>query len=127
MICTYKLMIKLYPTSFSEFIFLAPLARGKRGLCHGPVSVVCACLRACVNFFFKHLLLNYWSNSDEISQECSWGEPLSNLFKFCPWDQIDPALGVTKLKICLYKAYFLKTLKIFLSITIGPRATKFGM
>ena len=47
------------------------------------------CVRACVNFFFKHLLLlNYWSNSDEISQKCFWGKPLSNLLKFCPWDQI---------------------------------------
>ncbi|KAH3693028.1 hypothetical protein DPMN_193365 [Dreissena polymorpha] len=28
--------------------FLAPLARGQQGLCHGPVSVVRACVRACV-------------------------------------------------------------------------------
>ena len=46
---------------------------------------------------------------------------------FAPGVKFDPAPGVTKLKICWYKAYFVKTLKIFLSITIGPRATKFGI
>jgi len=85
-------------------------------------SCVCrACVRPRVNFSFKHLL-NYRSNSDEISQECSW----VNLFQICsnyaPGVKFDPAPGVTKLKICLYKAYFVKTFKILLSITIEPRA-----
>ncbi|KAH3751819.1 hypothetical protein DPMN_186395 [Dreissena polymorpha] len=40
------------------------LAKGQRGLCYDSVSVV----RACLNVSFKHLLLlNYWSNCDEIS------------------------------------------------------------
>jgi len=31
------------------------------------------------------------------------------------------------MNICLNKAYFVQTLKIFLFIIIEPRATKFGM
>ena len=54
--------------------FLAPLAEGQRGLCHGALSgvrpSVRPCVRPCVNFFFKHLLLlNYWANFVETSQE----------------------------------------------------------
>ena len=54
--------------------------------CHGPLSVVrpsvSPCVRPCVNFFFKHLLLwNYLSDFDDISQKCSCHGPLQNFLK----------------------------------------------
>ena len=43
-------------------------------------SVVCrACVRLCVNFFFKYFLLrNYLTDFDEISRKCTFHGPLSN-------------------------------------------------
>ena len=60
--------------------FLAPLAEGQRAIVMAWGRR--ACVRACVNFFFKKLLLrNYWLDFNQISQECSLGGPLSNSFK----------------------------------------------
>ena len=42
---------------------------------------------------------------------------------YAPRVKFDSAPGVTKWNICLYKAYFVKTLKIFLSITVWHTAT----
>ena len=51
-------------------------------MAHCPSSIVCACVRACVNNFFKkHLLWNHLMDFDQTSQEWSLGGPLSKLFK----------------------------------------------
>ena len=61
-------------------VFLAPLPVGQRAY----VMACCPsseCVRPCVNFFFKHLLGNYLSDFDEISQKCSCHSPLQNFLK----------------------------------------------
>ena len=99
-------------------IFLAPLAIGQWAY----VMVSCpSCVRPCINFFFKHLILwNYLSDFDEISQKCSCYGPLQNFMK--EFDSV---------KNCSFHGNkpekILKTLKIFSSETIRVRATKFGM
>ena len=97
-------------------IFLAPLAIGQRAY----VMVRCASVRVCFNFFFKYLLINYLSDLDEISQKCSCHGPLQNILK--KFDSVKNCCchGNKTEKI-------LQTLKIFLSETMSPRATKFGM
>ena len=87
-------------------------------LCHGLLCIPASVRAPCVNFFFKHLLLeNYLSDFDEISQKCSCHGPLQNFLK--------------KFKNCGCHGNktekILKILKIFLSETIRVRATKFGM
>ena len=52
--------------------FLGPLAVGQR-------TYVMA--RPSVNFYFRHLLWNYLSDFDEISQKYSCHGPLQNLLK----------------------------------------------
>ena len=95
-----------------NFHFLAPLA----------VMARCpSCVHPCVNFFFKHLLLwNYLSDFDEISQKCSWHGPhLKFLKEFDSFKNSGCHGNKTEI--------FLKSLKIFLSETIMPRTTEFGM
>ena len=75
-------------------------------------ACVYPCVRPSVNFFFKHLLWNHLSDFDEISQKCSLKEFDSFKHSGCHSN----------------KTYFFsKSLKIFLSETITPRATEFGM
>ena len=115
-----KVIKRILRWGINHFL-LAPLAVGQRAY----VMVRCASVRPsicpCVNIFFKHLLLwNYLSDFDEISQKCSWHSPLQNLLKKfesfknygCHGNKIEKKM---------------KTLKIFLSETMWPRATKFGM
>ena len=109
-------------TPKSDTRFLAPLAVGQRAYvmaCYLASIHLCVCL--CVNFFFKHLLhWNYSSDFDEISQKCSCHGPLQNLLKeFDSFKNCGCHGNKTEI--------FLKSLKIFLSETIRPRATKFGM
>ena len=105
--------------------FLAPLAKGQRGLCHGPVSVVCASVRwlFLLTSSPKQLVKIWWNFSGMFL----WWTSLKFVQIMPLGSNLTLPRGVKKLKICLYKAYFVQTLKIFLSITIGPRATKFGM
>ena len=105
--------------------FLAPLAVGQRAYvmvrCASVRLSVCAFIRLCVNFFFKHLLLwNYLSDFDEISKKCSCHGPLQNYLKKFDSVKNCGCHGNKTEKI-------LKTLKIFLSETMRPTGTKFGM
>ena len=43
--------------SIQTGLILSSTGRRPASLCHGPLSVVRQCVRPCVNFFFKHLLL----------------------------------------------------------------------
>ena len=108
-----SLLSKLQPILSREITQCIFSSTGHRpaSLCHGPLSVVRASIRPYVNFFFKHLLLwNYLSDFDEISQKCSHHDSFKN--SGCHGNKTEN---------------FLKSLKIFLSETIRPRATKFGM
>ena len=116
--CSFSLSYIFSVTCFHVAQFLARLAVGQRAY----VMVRCPlCIRPCVIFFFKHLLLwNYLSDFDEISQKFSRHGPLQNFLK--EFDSIKNCGchgNKTEKK--------LKTLKIFLSETIRVRVTKFGM
>ena len=66
----------------SLLLIFSSTGRSPASLCHGLLSVVRACVRPCINFFFKHLLLgNYLSDFDEISQKCSCHGLLQNFLK----------------------------------------------
>ena len=53
----HYILVELEKTLSKKNEFLAPLAVGQRAyvMARCP-SCVCACVRPCVNFFFKHLL-----------------------------------------------------------------------
>ena len=81
-----KYDVKLYDINYNYSLIpcsaiLSSTGHRPASLCHGPLSVmcasVCACVRLSVKFFFKHhLLWNYSSDFDEISQKCSFHGPL---------------------------------------------------
>ena len=84
----------------------------------GPECLLCFCL--CVIFYVKNLLRKYPSNFEEISQN----DPAMVLFRIS-WKNLIPSKTVIAMAAKLKKYW--KSLKIFLSETIKPRATKFGM
>ena len=101
--------------------FLAPLAVGQRAyvmaLCPSCVRPSVRALTFSLNIFFSETT---YTDFDEISQKCSWHGPLQNLLKEFDSFKNSGCHG-NKTEI------FLKSLKIFLSETIMPRATKCGM
>ena len=113
---------KCWLPAFSPFhTIFSSTGHRPASLCHDLLSVLRPCVRSCVNFFFKHLLLwNYWSDFDEISQKCSCHGPLQNFVKKFDSVKNCGCHGNKTEKI-------LKTWKIFLSESIRVKATKFGM
>ena len=71
------IIVTLCLTPNIDMLFLDPLAVGLRAYVMVCCPAVRPSVRACVNFFFKHLLLwNYLSDFDEITQKCSCHGPL---------------------------------------------------
>ena len=60
-------------------MFLVPVAVGQRAYVMAWCPV---CVRASVNFYFKHLLLwHYLSDFNEVSQKCSCHGPFQNFLE----------------------------------------------
>ena len=98
--CSFSLSYIFSVTCFHVAQFLARLAIGQRAY----VMVRCpSCIRPCVIFFFKHLLLwNYLSDFDEISQKFS----AMVLFRIS-WKNLIPSKTVVAMATKLKKNYLM--------------------